>query len=388
MKKWALLMLIMLFGIAFGISDFSDVQAENGFKTVPAQDQLKPITNDPMLLKAAEALEDTTAPIFSHFLGGDTMTVGSTYYDMQHNTTLGRNVALDDFGGAHVAWMHSPNPLLSSRNIKYNYIPAEGTPEWSGEGIRADAAIYKSGYCTIDAQGCTPYVVYHQQNSAAGDLHAQISWDVASIEMECAVHGGFTPADPAPPTIPLPECPEDRPDIADIWPVVSISDVDMDVHILTTTSNNDTVLCDGERIEPPNYMGYYHGNVDIDGTTSDIVFDEEGQALAESRGISGEIATARTRDEVAVAYMYMGEYECNWPDSNNIFLLRSSDDGESWDTTAITDYGPDYRDDPLDTNYYGGYYILDIDSSSTPFDTTTGWYVDTVVSYSRPSGGL
>ncbi len=345
----------------------------------------------PVLLKSAETMEDTANTIFPEFLGYTPLELGMTFYDMQHNRTLGRNIALDDEGGIHVAWMRSPNALLNTRNIFYNYIASDGSrlAGYEDTGLRADYALFKSGYTTIDAHGCTPYIAFHQANTTTSDYHSQVVWDAASIESECGFHGGFAETDPGPPHIPFPECPDEIDDMLDIWPVIKVSDYDGDVHLVTTTSNQelpDTVDCGGIEIPVKGYCMYHHAVVDPSGS-SNITFDDAGVVLHEENEITSDIATAHTRDEVAVAFIYQDDYECNWVDNRNILLMRSSDDGASWDTTYVTDYSEDFRSDPLDTFYYG-LYFLDIDSSDTPWDSTIFWGVDTFTLYSRPSGGL
>jgi hypothetical protein len=66
------------------------------------------------------------------------------------------SIVVDDDGGIHVTWMRSPNALISQRQIYYNYISPTGAPlaGFEGVGMRCDYALYKSGYCTIDAMGC------------------------------------------------------------------------------------------------------------------------------------------------------------------------------------------------------------------------------------------
>ncbi len=359
-------------------------------KLVPV-DRIDPKVEMPALMKITEAMEDTAQTIFPEFLGYTQHTIGMTYYDMQHNRTVGRNIALDDEGGLHFSWMRSPNALLNSRNIYYNYIDPMGNQlaGYEETGLRADYALFKSGYTTIDVHGCTPYIAYHQSNSAADDYHAQVVWDAASIESECGFHGGFSEATPDPQDVPFPECPDEISDMLDIWPVISVSEYDGDVHIVTTTSNGelpDTVDCGGVDIPVKSYAMYHHANVDYSGSSS-MGFEDPGVVLHEEGEISSDIATASTRDEVAVAFIHQGEYECGWVDARNIVLMRSSDDGVSWDTTYITDNGPDFREDPLDTFFYG-LYFLDIDSASTPWDSTVFWGVDTFVLFTRPYGGL
>ncbi len=377
MKKWFVISALLMVIVAFGSTEVKGYNP-SAYKAM----ELDPIFQDSRLAKIAETM--IAEPVFPEYLHGDQYVVGITYYDMQHNSTLGRNVAIDDEGGAHIAWMRSPNSLLSSRQIYYNYVDADGVElaGFEGTGMRADYALFKSGYCTIDAHGCTPYIAYHQANSAAADYHSQVSWDAASIESECGYHGGFAEATPAPPTVAYPECPDDIDNIVNIWPVIAVSEVDGDVHLISTTSNNDSTTCGGEYIAPKNYMAYYHATVDPSGSSS-MTFDDAGVVLAEARGVAPTIGTARTRDEVAVATVYLDDYTCTWPDASNIYLYRSSDDGMTWDTTAVTGFGPDHRTEPYDTFFWGGYYV---DTTVTPVDTF--WSVDTFVCYTRPNGDV
>ncbi len=379
MKKWFALFALLLVTVAFGLTNEVQGYDASAYKA----NELKPIFQDERLAKIAETM--IAEPVFPEYLEGEIYTVGHTFYDMQHNATLGRNVAIDDEGGAHIAWMRSPSAILSStRQIFYNYVDPSGVELAGFEemGMRADYALFKSGYTTIDAHGCTPYIAYHQANTSTADYYSQVSWDAASIESGCTYHGGFAEATPAPPTVPYPDCPDDIDNIVNIWPVVAVSEIDGDVHLISTTSNNDSTTCGDAFIAPKNYIAYHHGTVDPSGSSS-IIFDDAGLIMGEARGVAPSIATARTRDEVAVATVILDDYTCTWPDASNIYLYRSSDDGATWDTTAVTGFGPDHRTEPFDSFFWGGYYV---DTTVTPVDTF--WSVDTFVCYTRPNGDV
>ncbi len=81
---------------------------------------------------------------------GEVDTAGTTWYDLQHNGSCGRMVAVDDEGYVHVAWMNGMSNW--QRHVFYNvWDPA--THEFIlSNGVQVDAGS-RSGYVTLD---CTP----------------------------------------------------------------------------------------------------------------------------------------------------------------------------------------------------------------------------------------
>jgi len=54
------------------------------------------------------------------------MTVGHTWYDYQHNSSMGKSIAVDDYGGVHLIFMKGYDAGASERHVMYNYKPRRG----------------------------------------------------------------------------------------------------------------------------------------------------------------------------------------------------------------------------------------------------------------------
>jgi hypothetical protein len=54
--------------------------------------------------------------------------IGDTYYDYQHNNSLGRMVDRRNNGKVQASWMYAPGPSPSVRNVSWNTIPIAGSP--------------------------------------------------------------------------------------------------------------------------------------------------------------------------------------------------------------------------------------------------------------------
>lgn len=76
------------------------------------------------------------------------ITVGHTWYDYQHNGSMGKMIALDRFGGVHLIYMKGFDAGATVRHMMYNYKPAGGSFLWD-EGVRVEG-MTRSGYGTID----------------------------------------------------------------------------------------------------------------------------------------------------------------------------------------------------------------------------------------------
>ncbi|MBU1882601.1 MAG: T9SS type A sorting domain-containing protein [bacterium] len=108
---------------------------------------------------------------------GDTMTIGTTWYDIQHNGTVGRMLAEDEFGNMHFAWMNGLNSGASSRHIYYNYVTAGGTQGWPYFGTPVESSI-KAGYTTMDVDhGGLAFPTFHEQTGSSPNYHTAVGAD-------------------------------------------------------------------------------------------------------------------------------------------------------------------------------------------------------------------
>jgi len=107
---------------------------------------------------------------------GDTVTIGTTWYDVQHNGTTGRMVVVDDLDYIHFVWMNGLDMGASNRHIYYNVIDPEGVQFWPGIGTQVESS-QKAGYTNIAVtDDGIAYPAFHQQTSNSR-YHAAVGAD-------------------------------------------------------------------------------------------------------------------------------------------------------------------------------------------------------------------
>lgn len=352
-------------------------------------------------------LDIDSIPPFPEFHGQTQFNAGDSWYDMQHNSTKGRNIAVDPTGGVHVSWTDAIVPSLANRRVKYNYWHADSVEDWEdptdgwfcgSDGVQVDARDY-AGYTTIsvDDAHTVPTVAYHDRGS--GDYTSNAAFDgmyYATMGAErCAFMTPTTP--PAPYYLPW----DPTFHTANIWPVVA--QIDTTVWLVSTSSNsNDTVAgrVVGDRLV------YYRGFIKpVEGGWSDFTFEDPVEIEDDQIGITCDITAydGGGRREVAMAYirrdsMIVGDscycdiplYYTTMLDAAAIMIRRSSDMGATWSVpdTITTPMAHVYSDYP--ESLYIGWTL---DSTVTPPETVEVYRpcysrpVDVNVTYS-PSGVL
>ena len=75
--------------------------------------------------------------------------IGTTWYEIQHNGTIGRMVVKDEDGYLHFVWMNGLDCGVTIRNVYYNYIDPLGIQGWPGVGYPVESSV-RAGYTTLD----------------------------------------------------------------------------------------------------------------------------------------------------------------------------------------------------------------------------------------------
>ncbi|MBU1881730.1 T9SS type A sorting domain-containing protein, partial [bacterium] len=93
---------------------------------------------------------------------GDTMIVGYTWYEYQHNSQIGRQIVLDNEGYIQLVWTNGLDAGYIDRHIYYNFISPEGIQGWPYYGTPVESA-QRGGFTTmaVDDNGVA-YVTFHQ----------------------------------------------------------------------------------------------------------------------------------------------------------------------------------------------------------------------------------
>jgi hypothetical protein len=356
-------------------------------------------------------MEIDSTPPFPEYHGLPLYIAGDTYYDMQHNSTKGRNIAVDPDGGVHVCWMDATSPTHTNRRTKYSYFHIDsvtgGDPSTGWvcpfDGAQVDGGDY-SGYATIavDDEHTVPTVAYHDHMGSANNK-SNASFDgmyyASAYTRRCVFITPYSGPDPyyvhEDPTF----------DCVALWPV--IAQIDTTVWMVSTCSNSaDTIPTTGEPCG--DRLIYYRGFIKPDIVSiTNLIFEDPIEIEDDQNGITGDLTAWENptggNNKVAMGYIRLdttivndtcycdiANYYTTTLDAAAINIRRSTDMGETWSaadpiTEAMAHIYSDYPE-----SIYVGYSI---DSTATPPETVEVWRaayirpVDLNVVYS-PSGVL
>ena len=108
---------------------------------------------------------------------GDTVTVGNTWYEYQHNGQIGRQVVKDEYGYIHIVWTKGEDEQSNSRHVYYTFIDPSGVQGWPGQGYPVESA-YKGGFTSL-AVGWEgrAFPAFHQVISYGENAHSAVAVD-------------------------------------------------------------------------------------------------------------------------------------------------------------------------------------------------------------------
>jgi len=354
--------------------------------------------------RALKVLPNVSKPIgtsksatleYPQYLGANIDTVGYTYYDMQHNYTCGRNIAVDEAGGVHIVWMWAEDATFGTRNIKYNYISPEdmllSPPDMAGNAESSD----RGGYTTIAltklpalfdtsaAEIEVPVVAFHGvYNSLGSESHTDIVWDGYYRILGEGARGSFGGTEsgsslPGAGSMPnwaysnseqyedyIPEhldCPTVL-DIQAIWPVVEADD-EGNIYLASTPYVADTICGTGI----PDWIVFHSGSPVYDASDWIQYYEfSEPLLLDMQNGINVDLAIDRNSGELAAIYNYVNSEESvDCPDSlwgsfysMDLFYRITTDGGVTWsERQGIIEYNDELPTiDDLDTLIDPGVY--------------------------------
>jgi len=327
-------------------------------------------------------------------------TLGATKYDMQHNTTVGRNIVMDYEGGIHVSWMWCEDTSSGWRDrfVYYNYVSPTGEIYFKpvvGSNLFHYGTIVslgaKAGYTniTFTRLPCmsdpgtilnVPLVSYHYTESTmpGHEYHSEISWDGAWRMFGCVGggRGGFVTGEGAVPggmpwaytNSPEPNgyfpdvtvCPDVR-ELVAIWPKLDADD-EGNVFAVASPSKHDTVC----GIPVPNYVVFWSGSPEYNALGELEKYDYYGPKLIDfSYAIDVDIVVNRITNQVAVAtYSIYDTFDCFPGDdvphffSLDYILRTSNDAGTTWTPREYVFGHGGLPPSPLDfdTSYFAGVF--------------------------------
>ncbi|MCX6641198.1 MAG: T9SS type A sorting domain-containing protein [bacterium] len=96
---------------------------------------------------------------------GSPETIGNTWYDYQHNSSMSRMIAYGSDGTVHCCWMNGLQSGAAQRLIYYNRKDPSGTWAYGTTGLQVNTVI-RAGYCTMDLDADDdPVIAYHGLNT-------------------------------------------------------------------------------------------------------------------------------------------------------------------------------------------------------------------------------
>jgi hypothetical protein len=254
--------------------------------------------------------------------------VGSTYYDYQHNSTMGRQIAVGADGRVHVDWMFADNGVtFGPRYIYYNSmlynisVPVgwATTGGFTGDPITPFSG---SGYCQMGVWGDRGVAAYHMRENGTGTYH---SWAGFSISGGGSASFNAIPApDSACPYTPTGDYGNEY---EFIWPILDVED-----HGATATVHMASTEYDSSFASS---LVYFRAEADT--SFSADMFGDCGVWIDSVVQPSAVVCADRNSDNVAVVYS-TNRY---WYDPdpwlpglfsgyNDVWYRESTDDGLSF----------------------------------------------------------
>ena len=278
-----------------------------------------PITNNLIAesqtkLPIPDSVPPVSGPLNTDDPLGDIFLCGYTWYDIQHNSTCGRQVHVDTDGWAHVVWMNGLNTGASLRHIYYQLVDTEDQMTFVG-GIQVDQSL-RGGYTDLEL---------YTDNRAMPNYH------VGASNWHSALGFDYFPRVGAFQSQELPHV-YDPDDIPAAWPKIARS-LDGAFHIIST----EVVPNAGDT------QRHYYIRCEFDPATFTLDFDDEQQEIATTMTISGTVAASPVSNRVAMAYLSPWATDTSTTQHDNNLILVISDDGINWDwsdTINVTNWIP------------------------------------------------
>ena len=281
------------------------------------------MTGNEVLPAGPVASGDGSYSISEMDLTGDTTTIGTTWYDYQHNGTAGRMIRIDNAGWIHAVWMNGLESGAANRHVYYNMKDNTGWVINGNVGVGVENQT-RGGYACLGVNADSyPFPTFHvvTPNSPLSQPHGCVSTDYipgagaffVPWEFPYVVQGGVT--------------------LQLIWPKVAV-DQQGRLHFISIEQPQSGVAGD------PQQVYYCRGTWDPVAQTITFI----NQVFIEwTEVIASDIAAARHSDAVALTYHHVRQSLANDTTqyNNDVFLFKS-DDGTTWDfshpTANITNF--------------------------------------------------
>ena len=273
---------------------------------------VRPICYDKILdfeqaLPIPTGLPVSSSPVNIDQPVGEVFILGTSWYDIQHNSTCGRQVRLDSDGFAHIVWMNGLNSGAVDRHIYYQVVDTIGSLLFAG-GVQVDQ-YPRAGYTDLELYTDNRAMPCFHQNIAGDDWHTALGFDYIPRS------GAFSVIEP--PHVYSPN------DIRVCWPKVARSR-DNGFHIISSEATG---------IAGSTQRQYYiRGEFDPMGYT--INFPPSQTEVGLTTTISSTAAASPVSGRVAIAYLspWATDILDTTQHDNNLIIVLSND-GLIWDWT-------------------------------------------------------
>ena len=281
---------------------------------------------------APEGLSPVNGPVNTDDPIGDLFLLGTTWWDIQHNNTCGRQVQIDDLGYVHAVWMNGLNSGASLRHIFYQLIDPDDQITFAG-GIQVDQ-VPRSGYTDL---------ALHPDGRAMPSFHQQ----TGEVNFHTALGFDYFPRVGAFQSQDAPWFYEGATDLEVIWPKM-VKDRNDVYHLLSYENPVGGTTVSTER--------QFYVSARFNSATYTVDFDEAQIPLGRSTLISQTLAASPVSDRVALAYLECDATSGDSTQHDNNVIVVISEDGVNWnfdDTLNITNWippRPDLLPDTLNAN--------------------------------------
>ncbi|MFH1862086.1 MAG: T9SS type A sorting domain-containing protein [bacterium] len=293
-------------------------------RKVKLPDQLLATGSEVTSVQASLPPYPLPSPFGTDQIVGDTMVIGTTWYESQHNGTIGRMVEKDPNGCVHFVWMKGLDPQSQSRHIYYNYVDSTGEQGWLGEGTAVES-MERAGYTTLDVgTDGKAFPAFHMKNGTF-NFHSAIAADFFLYA------GAFQIFEAPLIYYPYPA------DLEVIWPKMQL-DRNQRLHMFATENPAG--------LEPGRPQRQYYISATYVPWT--MTYDSTWTLIDWTMTIAGDIVTSEVSDKIALAWTYpldpmfpdpLGDYS---QIDNDIWILID-DDGYDLDPSQafnLTDFYP------------------------------------------------
>ena len=241
-------------------------------------------------------------------------TVGTTWYDYQHNGTISKMITNEGCDVQYV-WMNGLNFQATNRHVFYNY----GDPPTDKIGVQIDpGSISRSGYITLDVlsdgRAVPGYHAKLPQWTGPNDLASAVSLDLlgclGAFSIEWVDTITLPPIDP----------------LTAMWPHVAVDNLDY-IHVVAHQAAPD--------IGDPAPVWYSRSVIPASDTFNTWVQIEDSLYT-----ISYDIQTSRLSGRVAIAYCHAVPWDSTQV-NEDLWYMESTDNGATWGPQInVTNFTP------------------------------------------------